>query len=275
MSGIFIAAAITSAAALANAPIIARLAPREARGTLILAALVMLPMQPLAFYLVRIPLDGFLTATIGPGPLLTTISLFYAPLTEEPAKWLVLLLPAVRRALTREQAIAIALATGLGFGLGEIWFIAGRLARVPSVAVLPFWQFGGFFVERIIVCFLHGAFVAFAFLRLAEGRSFLPGALIGIVLHFALNLPILFIGIDLFGLGREVWGQIVFAWLLLVTGTLAVVLSRISGGELSRAAFGVATCPSCGTTYDRPWFAINLGWKRYERCPACRKWHVV
>ena len=237
----------------------------------------MLPMQPLAFYLVRMPLHGLLTAFLGDGPLLTAVSLTYAPLTEEPAKWLVLLVPAVRRALTKERRSPSRSRPGSGLGLGEIRFIAERLHRVPTVAALPFWQFGGFLVERTIVCFLHGAFVAFAFARLAVGRAFLPGALIGtrpplrpepadpVHRHRPLRPRPRDLADD--RLPR----------LLAMTGALLVVTSRLGGGSLQRAALGTATCPGCGTTYDRPWFAINLlGFKRYESAALSRrKWHVV
>ena len=124
---------------------------------------------------------------------LTTLALFYAPLTEEPAKWLVLLLPFVRRGLDAESAIPLALAIGVGFGIGELWFIAQQVARVPEYAAVPFYMFTGFLGERFAVCFLHGAFIAYAVRQLAERRSFLLGGLVGIGLHFATNFPIFLI----------------------------------------------------------------------------------
>ena len=36
-----------------------------------------------------------------------------------------------------------------------------------------------------------------------------------------------------------------------------------------------AACPDCGTVYPRPLFGLNMGPKRYERCPNCRKWHLL
>jgi hypothetical protein len=276
MSGILVAAAVASLLAVAVlGPLIAHFAPAGGRRALVIALLVMLPMQPLAFYLARMPLHAGVSALLGDGTALRALSLFYAPVTEEAAKWLVLLVPAVHRALTRERAVALALATGLGFGIGEIWFLAERLSRSASIAALTFWQFGGFYVERLLVCFLHGAFVVVLFVRQAQGHSAWPGALFGLVVHFALNLPILFIALDLFGLGRDVWSAIVFGWLLTATAALAVLVAHLAGRGFKRTVLGRATCPSCGTVYDRPWLAANLGWKRYERCPACRKWHLV
>ena len=130
-------------------------------GVLVLAAVVALPLEPLALYLVRLPLHGWLSATLGPSALLTALTLFYAPLTEEPAKWLTLLLPPIRRRLRPDNAVAIALAVGMGFGIGELWLLALQIANIPALAALPFYAFGGFLVERAVVCFIHGGMIAF------------------------------------------------------------------------------------------------------------------
>ena len=144
---------------------------RRARDwrALALAFVIALPLQPLVFYFVRLPLDGYLRTTYGIVGWVTIASLFYASLTEEPAKWLAAAVPAVRRAIVNDPVV-MALAVGLGFGIGEIWFLAHALINAPSYPNLPFWQFSGFMIERLAVCFLHGAFVAPAFYALARGR---------------------------------------------------------------------------------------------------------
>lgn len=276
MLGITIAAAITTALVIAfYGYIIARMSAREDRSLLILAALVALPLQPLAFYLVRMPLHGLLNATLGVGALLTTLTLFYAPLTEEPAKWLPLLVPAVRRRLKPENAVALALAVGLGFGIGEIWFLAEQLARSPAFAALPFYAFNGFIGERAVVCFLHGAMIVFAYSRLAAGRSFIVGGLIGMALHFALNLPIFLAKIDLFGIGNVAWAIVLALWVPMFAIALGVVVTRLSRGRFREAMLGFSTCPQCHAEYPRPLLALNFGPVRYERCPNCRHFHWV
>ena len=274
--GLIIAAIITTLLAVAIfGYIIRRMTAPDDRRVVLVAALVMLPMQPLAFYLLRLPLLHALEAWLGNGPALTTISLFYAPLTEEPAKWLVLLLPYVRRRLTPENAVAVALAAGLGFGIGEIWFIAEQLLRAPAMAALPFYMFGGFLSERFMVAFLHGAFVVFAFKRLADGRAFWPGALIGMTLHFALNFPIFLMAIDLGGIGRPAWGLVLQGYLFAYTIALVVAVNRAARDRLRNSILGEATCPECGTVYPRSLFGANFLTVRYERCPGCRHWHWV
>jgi hypothetical protein len=221
------------------------------------------------------PLHHILEAKLGPGPALTTIALFYAPLTEEPAKWLVLLLPFIRKALTPRNAVAIAIGTGLGFGIGEIWFLTLQLMRSPAVRELPFYAFGGFMSERFVVTFLHGAFVAFLFKWLAEGRSFWSGALLGVALHFALNFPIYLAGIDLGHIGPTAWQVLLQVYVFGFAIALAVAVNRLSKDRLRAGVLGSATCPECGAVYPRTFIAINMLTRRYERCPNCRYWHWV
>lgn len=40
-------------------------------------------------------------------------------------------------------------------------------------------------------------------------------------------------------------------------------------------AFGGAVCPKCGCPFPRHWWGLNLGSKKYDRCPHCGKWSLV
>lgn len=274
--GILIAAIITTALAILVIGILIRkLSVREDRSALILAFFFALPAQPIVFYYIRLPLHELLLGLIGAGTLLNAISLFYAPVTEEIAKWLALGVPSLRKALKPENAVAIALSVGLGFGVGEIWFIAERLARSPHLANVPFYYFNGFLTERLMACFLHGAFIALFFKRYAEGRAVWPAALLAVALHFALNFPILFSQINLFGLGPQIWGLILVIYISLFTLVMFVFVNRLASGKAEESILGSSTCPGCGEVYPRSFLALNLLTKRYERCPHCRKWHLV
>ncbi len=222
--GLFIAASITSALVLCGFAILLRQA--DAWRTTALAFVIALPLQPLMFYVVRLPIDGFLRTSFGIASWVTIASLFYAPLTEEPAKWLVAVAPKLRRAIVNDP-IVLALAVGAGFGFGEIWFLAQALSKSPSYPDLPFWMFGGFIVERLAVCFLHGVMLVPALYALASGGSFLVGGIVGMTLHFLLNFPIYLAGINLFGLG-EAWKPILLLWILLfvILGVVLVLLLR-------------------------------------------------
>jgi hypothetical protein len=226
--GLFIAAAITSMLALSVIGGVAWWNARTAdRRMLIIAFLVMLPIQPLVFYVVRLPLVAALQPLFGTEAWWPLALMWAAPLTEEPAKWLVLLVPAVRHGLAPANAIPLALSVGLGFGLGEIWFVAHAVITSPNYPDLPFWMFGGFIVERIEVCFLHAMFVVWLFVRLALGQSFWPGALAGIVLHFATNFPIYLMGIDALGIGRLNWSLMVMGWIVVMVVAGVVLMWRI------------------------------------------------
>lgn len=235
--GLFIAACITTVLALGGAAILFKCAAD--RRALLLAFLIALPLQPLMFYALRLPVDGLLRSTFGiAAPWVMIASLFYAPLTEEPAKWLTATIPTVRRAIL-ENPIGVALAAGAGFGIGEIWFLAQALIRSPSYPDLPFWMFGGFVVERLEVCFLHGALLIPPFYALATGRSFLLGGIVGMALHFLLNFPIYLASMNVFGLGEN-WKPLLMLWVLLfvVLGAiLALALSRrptaVSRGQVT------------------------------------------
>lgn len=221
----FIAAAITTALALCGFAIL--LWRSHNRRPLVLAFLIALPLQPLMIYAVRLPVDGLLRTTFGiAAGWVTIVSLFYAPLTEEPAKWLTALVPSVRRAII-DDPIGIALATGAGFGIGEIWFLTHALINSPSYPDLPFWMFGGFVFERLEVCFLHGALLIPPFYALASGRSFLLGGVVGMAMHFLLNFPIYLASINLFGLGAN-WKPLLMLWVLLfvVLGAILVLALR-------------------------------------------------
>jgi len=274
--GILIAAIITTVLAIVVIGLLIRnLSNGAPRWLLILAFLSALPAQPVAFHFIRTPLHELLMQWLGAGATLTAISLFYAPLIEEPAKWFSLALPSLRRKLNPENALAVAIAVGLGFGIGELWFIAERLARAPQFAGLPFYFFNGFLAERLMVCFLHGAMIALFFKRYAEGRPVWPAALLGIALHFALNFPIYLSQINLFGLGQGNWGLILVIYVAAFTLAMFGFVDRLGKGGTREGLLGSATCPGCGQIYPRSFFALNLLTKRYERCPHCRKFHLV
>jgi hypothetical protein len=195
---------------------------------LALAFLIALPLQPLVLHLVRLPIDGFLRTTYGIVGWATIASLFYASLTEEPAKWLGMAVPAVRRGV-QSAPVGCALAAGAGFGLGEIGFLAHALVSSPGFPDVPFWMFSGFMLERLAVCFLHGAFLVPPFVAYARGRSFWLGGLIGMALHFLLNFPIFLAQLDLFGWGPTGWAIALVLWMVgFVLGCILMVrwLSR-------------------------------------------------
>jgi len=279
MPGIYTAAFITSALALAIIGGLAVGTTGKKRGgdrTLLLVAIFLeLPLCALAFYGVRVPVDAWLRSILGTGEAYKFLTTFYAPLTEEPAKlWPLLLAPFATRVDDR-NAVRVAMALGLGFGLGEIWFLAERISHVPDLAKLPWYMLGGFISERFMVCFMHGVFTAAAVRRLRRGL--VVGVLGAMGLHYVANLPIYLANVGAFGLGLAAWKNVLGVWVPVYFLAMIALLSYFAFGKLApgRLLFGRAKCPACGTVYDRPFFGLNLLTKRYEPCPACRKWHLT
>jgi hypothetical protein len=56
----------------------------------------------------------------------------------------------------------IAIAIGLGFGIGEAWNIAALISQLPEFMKDPWYMLFGFISERMLVCIGHAAFVAVA-----------------------------------------------------------------------------------------------------------------
>lgn len=275
MHGIYIAAILASLLAIAGFGTLIRKLNKPATGWLLFAAvLIGLPLQPLAFYLVRLPLDHWLALHLTRTSLsyqwLVTL---YAPLTEETAKLLVLLIPAIFRDIRPDNFSRYALAIGLGFALGEMWFIAERVSGQPALAKLPFYQFGGYIGERLMTCVFHSAFVAITLSRLR--RLWVLGLGGAVLAHWAANFPLTLMAWNVGGLGRTTWEVVVGLWLAaLFVGALAWLAYLISGHVLPlRLMFGLRHCPECSAAYEPSLLAINNGDKRFERCPNCRKWH--
>jgi hypothetical protein len=283
MPGIYIAALITSVLALAAVgTILWQVTQRDDRGLITLLLVASLPLSMATFYGVRKPLDRLLVARLGKdSPALTAIRLGYAPLTEEPAKLLPLLLLLVPRfhgRLTQKSVISVAMALGLGFALGEIWLVAGFVAQDPKLGDLPFYMYGGFLAERLQTCFIHCGFTVTAVAALARGWRWFPlGMIAAMTLHFLGNFPIFLMKQDTWGLGKETWGTIVGMWVAAFAVGSLVLLGLIYFGPAAAKKLFTAKvlCPDCGERYKQPIFGLNMGMKRYEQCPLCKKWHWI
>jgi hypothetical protein len=233
-----------------------------------------LPMCAVAFYLVRLPLDGALTRLLGDGESLFWMRAWYAPLTEEPAKLWPLLIPALRRRIDVQTAGRYGLALGLGFAIGEIFFVAERIVtQRPDLAALPWTQLGGFVGERFMTGAVHAGMTALALYVWRRSGWLSLGLAAAALVHFAVNFPISAAQRGWLG-PKELWTALVSIWVavcfllaLLWLGTLQF------GRDVGLAVYGRAVCPGCGTTYDRTLVGLNFGFsRRYEPCPHCRRW---
>lgn len=230
MAGIYVAALIAAGIVLSAAVVLWLVFARPERRWLYALLLALeLPMSWAAFHYFRVPLDGWLTGAVADRGTYALLTMFYAPLTEEPAKLWPLLLPFVWRRLGRENAAGVALALGIGFGLGEIAFLAERVARVPAMAGLSAFAFNGFVFERVLVCIWHPAFAAVTVAAAARKPALIPLALLGsIALHFLGNFPIFLAARDAFGLGRAGWQEALLAWTLIYAVLSGLLLAWLA-----------------------------------------------
>lgn len=171
--------------------------------------LVTLPFSVIVNLFIKGPiLNLALSATGGASQLssatpwwLLLFVLFLSPITEEAIKLSPLLAKQLRRIINRSSALWIGMALGIGFGIGEIWYLAWQYSMVAGFAGYPFYYFGGFIGERLIVVFLHGVMTAVAIVGFLKGKKgFLIGYLVAVLLHALTN-----IGAVLYQIG--VWDQ--------------------------------------------------------------------
>lgn len=252
-----------------------RYAPRAHIGMLVLALMLQLPMSALAYYLVREPIINQLQPLFGHSSIYRWGQFLYAPLIEEPAKLWPALLPFFARRIDRGPTLAwYGLALGTGFAIGEAWFIGEIIARSGRYAEMPWWGFGGFISERALVATFHAATVATALRGWRCWRGGLAlGLAVGMLMHLFCNLPI---GIFPLIFPANMVPSIMSLFTLALCASGALLLRYYGTGEVSASIPGTSTtCPKCQATHERSFLALNLGFIRVERCPACRRWSSV
>ena len=115
---------------------------------------------------------------------------------EEGIKATPALASSIRRAIrSRGSAVPMAFTIGLGFALGEIWYLAvGLYLHDRATASLPFYMLGGFLSERLATIFIHSFLSLVALNGLLIGRGgFLLSAAGAMLLHALADLaPILY-----------------------------------------------------------------------------------
>ncbi len=176
--------------------------------------------------------------------------------------------------INHQSKAALAACLGVGFGIGEIIFLARVYALESQALSLPWYMFGGFVGERLMVCCIHSALMLIMADALCDKK--LWRVLLAPFLHWSLNLPVFlshWYPIEATGM---VWQQILWVWeIIFLGGAFFYLLPHLlSGAERVAWFLGKATCPECKTLYVRPMWGVNrLEGQRYERCPQCKQWH--
>jgi uncharacterized membrane protein YhfC len=162
--------------------------------------LIGLPLSPIANVALKQPVVSFLSSIYGTNSLygapfgFLLLMLLMGPIIEE----LIKLFPLAFRWLKqfvrgRNHAIYCGLAVGMGFGLGENWYLAYLVCQNdPITAMMQFYLLSGFIVERCLSLVAHSIFSAVAYVGVAR-RGILRTMLISgaILIHALSNLPAL------------------------------------------------------------------------------------
>jgi hypothetical protein len=274
MHGLVILAIMATLISATVIAVVLRRVERSAILSLSLVAIVLAILHPLVFTWIRLPFDGVLRGWVD-GPVYHALCVLYAPLTEEPAKLWVLLLPLMAR-VARTHPTTVAVVIGFGFGTGELWLIASRLSSHTELAGIPWYQLMPFLGERLLACVIHAGLASAAMMMWSRGHGLLVAIGCAMVLHLLVNLPIYLLGPHVFALGATANAIVLTVWILLCAtlAGVAVVVSGLPGsGSLAMRLFGMRTCPHCQGSFPAPLvLAINLGTTRMERCPHCRRW---
>ena len=165
--------------------------------------LLALPLSPVVNLYVKHPIfDGLRNVwDIPKSP--TGWPIWYAVLvliiigiTEEIIKLSPLLIKSVRSfGVDRRSTLALATFLGLGFGVGEAWYIAWfGYVNDPKIMVLPFYMFGGYMTERFIATLYHIIFLLFPLFGLIRNIYRIAlGLIVAILLHMFVDIsPILY-----------------------------------------------------------------------------------
>jgi hypothetical protein len=188
-----------------------------------------LPLSAIVNLLVKGPLGKGVggLAGIEPGLGLSTPAWFLlflfglSPIFEELVKAAPALLPSVRRRIAGpDDAYWMGMALGIGFGLGEIIYLAWGIASSGAYGQYPWYAFTGFLGERLLVVFLHG-FMTSLFLWLAFRRKAGFGYLAAAGTHAVLNAPAMLYQLGL----APAW--IASLWLVAVLIGCLIVFERI------------------------------------------------
>ena len=230
------AAAATLIAAGVCGYVFVRFVKPHDRTAVLYAALLATPLPLIVVALIYLPQRWWLAPMLNPD-LSAIVTPLTAPFVEEPAKWLVLFAPPVRRALRPDNAAAFALAVGFGFAVLEFWTQAASMIGVEAYREQWLWVSLTQPIAWLLGPFVHGGLVFFFANRLAQGRSLWSGALIGIGLHFALNaaLTVRWGGPPLLRATLKTLSAIVAVGVCLI---LAIALARGFGAGLRKPTRG-------------------------------------
>lgn len=266
------AAAATFAVLFFYFSYILRIGDRKDYLRLSAAVLLTLPLAPLAYYGIHLPLDNLIEAVISwNSGVYKFIKMGYGPIIKESIKLAPLTLPFISRRISSKNFVAFGMAFGLGFGIGEIWLTAFRTNHVLANFMLPFgYVLLGFIAERLMFCFLHGAFTSLVLSHWRRRWVIGLGKAIG--LHILAVLPLHLSQMNILGISLRAWRSILPMYLVFFFICMIFMLIYLRSGAKGIYEIFVRAdinCTNCGKPYKRSFWMTNVSNKEYDFCPSC------
>jgi len=255
------AAAATFAVLFFYFSYILRIGEKKDYSRLFAAVLLTLPLAPLAYYGLNIPLDNvILTIFRRDSDWYKFIKIGYGPIIKESIKLVPLMLPFIRRRISSKNFVAFGMALGLGFGISEIWLTAFQTSYIPDNLMLPIgYLLLGFIAERLMFCFLQGAFTALVLSHGKQRWGIGLGKAIG--LHLLVVAPLYLSQMNILSISPRVWRTILPLYLVFFFICMIFMLIYLrSGVQGIREIFVRAdiNCTKCGEPYKRTfWIGHN------------------
>ena len=105
-------------------------------------------------------------------------------ITEELFKITPLLIPKVRKEIKESEftKVQFGWSLGIGFGVGEIWYLAFLIAFEPVYEGIQWYLFTGFLLERTLVVFLHAGMTILTIYGITKGKIWLT-IILGMIFH--------------------------------------------------------------------------------------------
>ena len=209
---------------------------------LIRITILMLPMSALVNLLIKTPVNHFVASFFHLSPevnvsqpvwYLVFLS-FLPPITEELAKAFPLAMPEIRKTM-KQDALWVGAWSGLGFGLGEIIYLAWTISVSLQYQGTAWYSYTGFLGERLAVCLVHAMITGIFFYFIQKGQA-ISGYLIAVFLHLAVNAGAILLALGLI----KPWVTSLSLMIMVVFLVLLFENAR-KQWELSRQQSGVST----------------------------------
>jgi len=255
------AAAATFAVLFFYFSYILRIGDKKDYSRLLAAVLLTLPLSPFAYYGLHLPLDNMIRVVISSeSSVYKFVKIGYGPIIKESIKLVPLFLPLIRRRISSKNFVAFGMALGLGFGIGEIWLIAFQTNHVLANFMLPFgYVLLGFIAERLMFCFLHGAFTSLVLFHWSRRWAIGLGKAIG--LHILAVLPLHLSQMNILDISPRAWRSILPMYLVFFFICMIFMLIYLrSGAKGIHEIFMRAdiNCTNCGKPYKRSFWMTNV-----------------